>query len=410
MNPTSPLEPIRRRRSRIKKLTEQYELTQETMTGLQSAIDEYKAFKPAVELDKIKRYENSLSGLARRTADNEVNKANLKNRLNDIRAKQKNPLLFWKYFTAEQKRLRIDATRLRKELSAVEKYLSADNETLSKARSDLYSAQMRISQHKRFNLDEAQTKISEINIKAQKISDGLTSAKSELERIEGKIRPHSQELDRLESELQSCKSDITKAERLDRDLSDAENGYERAMIHKECEEKFGSGSPKHIINDRRGKIRRLENNIPKVERRIHEELKKLDRIISHLVIDGNNACYEGQSFIGLRGIRALLEASVGRFKLTVVFDASIRSILQSDNQTIEKILGPKASIYVAPTKTAADEYLLKLAGGDETTFILSNDRFAEYHDYEVVESHRILRFLIADGKLMANDLDINIKI
>lgn len=67
------------------------------------------------------------------------------------------------------------------------------------------------------------------------------------------------------------------------------------MIHKECEEKFGTGSPKQVINDRRGKIRSLDNNIPKLERRIREELQKLERTIGHLLIDGNNACYEGQS-------------------------------------------------------------------------------------------------------------------
>ena len=238
----------------------------------------------------------------------------------------------------------------------------------------------------------------------------MAAANVELERIEEKIRPHSQELERLESELETFNSDIAKADRLDRDLTAAENSYERAMIHQECEKKFGSGSPRHVINDRRGKVRRLENNIPKLERRIRDELKKLDRTISHLVIDGNNACYEGQSFIGLRGISALLEALGDRFKVTVVFDATIRAMLQSDNQGIEKVLSPKAATHVAPTKTAADEYLMKLAGKDQSVFILSKDRFAEYHDYDVVKSRRVLRFLIADGKLMANELDISIRV
>ena len=408
MNATSPLEPLQRRRSRLKRLTEQHRAMQETQRALQDSIESYKAFAPDVELKKVERFESTSVGLSQKIADEKVKIANLETRLKDTRATQTNPLVFWKFFTAEQKQIRLESNALRKEISAVNERLVNDNQALSKVRSDLSSAQKRISEHKSFNLNYAETQLAAIQPKTRQIASDLAAAKIELERIEEKIRPHSQELERLETELETFNSDIAKADRLDRDLTAAANSYERAMIHQECEEKFGSGSPRHVIIDRRGKIRRLENNIPKLERRIRDELKKLDRTISHLVIDGNNACYEGQSFIGLRGISALLEVLGDRFKVTVVFDASIRAMLQSDNQGIEKVLRPKAATHVAPTKTAADEYLMKLAGKDHSVFILSNDRFAEYHDYDVVKSRRVLRFLIADGKLMANELDISI--
>jgi DNA repair exonuclease SbcCD ATPase subunit len=410
MNATSPLEPLQRRRSRIKRLTEQHRAMQETQRALQDSIESYKAFAPDVELKKVELFESTSVDLSQKIADEKVKIANLETRLKDTRATQTNPLVFWKFFTAEQKQLRLEANRLRKELSEVNEQLMNDNQALSKVRSDLSSAQKRISEHKSFNLNDSETQLAAIQPKTRQIASDLAAAKIELERIEEKIRPHSQELERLETELETFNSDIAKADRLDRDLTAAENSYERAMIHQECEEKFGSGSPRHVINDRRGKIRRLENNIPKVERRIRDELKKLDRTISHLVIDGNNACYEGQSFIGLRGISALLGALGDRFKVTIVFDASIRAMLKTDNQGVEKLLGAKVATHVAPTKTAADEYLMKLAGKDKNAFVLSNDRFAEYHDYDVVKSRRVLRFLIADGMFMANELDISIRI
>lgn len=406
MNATNPLEPLQRRRSRLTMLTEQHRAMQETQKALQHSIENYKAFVPEVELEKIKRFESTSAGLSQKIADEEVNKASLANHLKNTQAAQTNPLAFWRFFTAEQKQLRKEANRLRKELSTVNKHLVSDNEALSKARADIRSSQRRISEHESFNLNGAETQLVAIQPKTRQMETDLAAARAELERIEEKIRPHSHELDRLKSELAIFNSDIAKADRFDQDLTAADNSYERAMIHQKCEEKFGSGSPKHVINDRRGKIRRLENNIPKLERRIRDELKKLDRTISHLVIDGNNVCYEGQSFIGLRGISALLEALDNRFKVTVVFDASIRAMLKTDSQGIEKVLGPKTATHVAPTKTAADEYLVKLAGKDHSVFILSNDRFAEYHDYDVIKSRRVLRFLIADGKLMANELDI----
>lgn len=119
-------------------------------------------------------------------------------------------------------------------------------------------------------------------------------------------------------------------------------------------------------------------------------------------------CYEGQSFIGLRAISALIRELGGRYKTTVVFDASIRAMLRTDTQGIERALGASVNTHVAPSKTAADEYLLKLADLDNTAYILSNDRFAEYHDYNVVKSGRVFRFLVAEGKLMANDIDISV--
>lgn len=410
MNATNPLEPLQRRRSRLTKLTEQHRAIQETQKALQYSIENYNAFVPEVELEKIKRFESTSAGFSQKIADEELNKASLVNHLKDTQAAQTNPLVFWKFFTAEQKQLRKEANRLRKELSAANEHLVSDKEALSTTRANISSAQKRISEHESFNLNEAETQLATIRPKSRQMATDLAAARAEFERIEEKIRPHSQELDRLKSELATFNSDIAKADRFDRDLTAAENSYERAMIHQECEEQFGSGSPKHVINDRRGKVRRLENNVPKLERRIRDELKKLDRTISHLVIDGNNICYEGQSFIGLRGISALLEALDNRFKLTVVFDASIRAMLKTDSQGVEKLLGPKVATHVAPTKTAADEYLMKLAGKNQNAFILSNDRFAEYHDYDVVKSRRVLRFLIADGKLMANELDISISV
>jgi DNA repair exonuclease SbcCD ATPase subunit len=403
MNATNLLEPLQRRRSHLTNLTEQHRAIQEKQKALQHSIESYRAFVPEVELEKIKRFEST-------SADNEANRASLEKRLKDTQADQASPLVFWRFFTATQRQLRKEARRLRKEINAANSHLVSEDEALSKAREDTAFAQKRISEHDSFNLHEAETRLAAIQPKRRQLESDMTAARAEFERVEERIKPHSQELDRLKSELATFNSDITKADRFDRDLTAAENSYERAMIHKECEEKFGSGSPKHVISDRRGKIRRLQNNIPKLERRIGDELKRLERTISHLVIDGNNVCYEGQSFIGLGGISALLKALDNRFKVTVVFDASIRAMLKTDSQGIEKALGPKAATHVTPTKTAADEYLMKLAGKDQSVFVLSNDRFAEYHDYDVVKSRRVLRFLIADGRLIANELDVSIRI
>lgn len=402
------LEPLRRRRSQLQRLADQVKALERGRDDLQRAIADYKAFRPEIEKDKIESLEINATNLSWKIADEEVNTANLSRRLHRTNAAKVSPLVVWKYFSAEQKQLRSEASRLTSELSSAKQLLSKDQGTLGKVRSDINVARKRVSDQANFDLDGSEMRLSSLGPEIERLKAAHAADSADLARIETKVRPHTQELDRLKSELATLNADIARAGRFEQELSSAPNGYERAMIHKECEAKFGTGSPKQVISDRRGKTRSLDNNIPKLERRIREELQKLERTIGHLLIDGNNTCYEGQSFIGLRAISALLRELDGRYKATVVFDASIRAMLRTDTQGVERALGTSVSTHVAPTKTAADEYLLKLADLDNSAYILSNDRFAEYHDYNVVKSGRVFRFLIADGKLMANDIDISV--
>jgi chromosome segregation ATPase len=400
-------EPLHRKRLHVEKLAEQFKALDRKRLSLQDSIAEYLEFQPEVEKARIENLESVAAGLSRSIADSEVNGSNVERRLRETNSTKVNPLVFWQYFTKEQNQIRSEAQRLGRELAWIKQRLSDDQKALVKARDDIQRCRKRLSDHSTFDLSDAEDRRAAIADEAKRIRAEYTDASVELERIEAKVEPHTRELERLNSELASIDAEIARASRYEQDLSAAANGYQRAMIHQECEAKFGTGSPKHVINDRRGRKRTLENNIPKLQRRIRDEFQKLDRHISYILIDGNNACYEAQSFIGLRAISALLREIQGRYKVTVVFDGSILALLRTDSQGVERRLGASVNTYVAPTETAADEYLLKLAGQDTTTFILSNDRFAEYHDYHVVKSGRVLRFLIADGKMIVNDLDIS---
>lgn len=408
MNSIDILEPLRRRRSRLDRLADQVEALERSREELQRAIADYKAFQPEQEKDKIDSFEITATNLTKKIADQEVNEANLDRRLQSANATKVNPLVVWQYFTSEQKKIRAEASRLAAELSSVKQNLSRDEEALSKVRADINASRRRISDYENFDLNSSEKQLSSLRPEVERLKAGHAASRAELVRIETKIRPHTKELDRLKSDLTTLNANIASANKFEQELSLASNSYERAMIHKECEEKFGTGSPKQVVNDCRRKIRSLENNIPKLERRVRDELQKSERTIGHLLIDGNNMCYEGQSFIGLRAISALLQELDGRFKTTVVFDASIRAMLKTDTQGVRRTLGISVKTHVAPTKTAADEFLLKLADQDSSAYILSNDRFAEYYDFDVVKSGRVLRFLIAEGKIMANDFDVSV--
>lgn len=410
MKSVKSLEPLELRRSQLNKLVALNDANLKAQESLGKSIDSYRSFSPTEERDKVKRMERAIAQVPQEIADQEVRKSNLESTLKTKRKAQVNPLFFWRLFSEDQKNLRTEVSSLKKSLSDISNKLSQNNATLSTTRHEIWASKTRLIDHETFDIKDAEARFNAKKEEVQKIKLELEVKKIELQEIEEKIFPHTQILEKLVAELAALNTEISAASRFDQRLSSASNSKQRALIHNECEAKFGTGSPRQVINDRRSRIRSIENNIPKIERRIQDELKKLDRVITHLIVDGNNLCYEGQSFIGLLGISALLETLDGQFKISVVFDASIRAMLKTDTQGIEKVLGASAAIHVAPTKTAADEYLMKLAGKEQSVFILSNDRFAEYHDYDVVKTRRVLRFLIADGQLMAHELDISISI
>lgn len=350
-----------------------------------------------------------MRGAVKKIATNEIDKDSLEKKYRIIRDNEAPHLLFWKFFSDDQKRLRSKRDDLRRKISSVTRNLHEYESELSNKSKEFKLLKNKLNDYAIFNPGEVGNEIVETKMEADSILSEQVTLAEEVAYIERCIQPHIQEYERLKAEASSMGDDISKAERFERDLSRAENSYEKAMIHEECKSYFGTGSPKEIIRDRSAKMRRLNNNIPKLERRIGEELQKFERIIEHLLIDGNNACYERETFIELRALSALLGDLNGKFKVTVVFDASIRSLMRTDTQGIEKLLGQNISMYIAPTRTSADEYLLKLAGESQGVFILSNDRYAEYHDYNVVKSNRLLRFMIVDRRLIANDLDVDVQ-
>ncbi|MBD0865214.1 MAG: hypothetical protein GDA36_06175 [Rhodobacteraceae bacterium] len=362
-------------------------------------------FVPEEAMSNVDRLENIATNLSRKITDQEVEARHLEH------------LLFLEYKNISMKGLpisnRISMHRLEKlemSLNKLTRDLMINNKTLSEADTDINAERDRITEHENFDPENAKRRLACVTEDIQRSESDFATVSAELERIEARIHPHMLEHERLKSKRAALEADIGNAEQFIQNLEYAANSYERRVIHQKCEEKFGTGNPNKAIGDRRRKIQTLDNNIPKIERRIQEELKKQYRTIDHILIDGNNICYERQVFIGLRGISALLPALRDRFKVTVVFDASIRAMLNTGTHGIGRLLGPKVSTYVVPAKTAADEYLMRLADEGKNTFILSNDRFAEYYDYNVVTTGRILPFMIADGKLMVNDLDISVNI
>ena len=205
------LEPLRRRRSRLERLADQVKALERGRDELQRAIADFKAFRPETEKGKIDSLEITATNLSRKIADQEVNTTNLNRRLHGANAAKVSPLVVWKYFTAEQKQLRSEAARLVSELASAKQQLSKDRGTLDKVRSDINAARKRISDHLNFDLSGSEMRLSSLGPEIERLKAAHAADSAELVRIETKIRPHTQELDRLKSELATLNADIARA-------------------------------------------------------------------------------------------------------------------------------------------------------------------------------------------------------
>ncbi|MDW8223864.1 MAG: hypothetical protein RMJ82_13035, partial [Gemmatales bacterium] len=152
----------------------------------------------------------------------------------------------------------------------------------------------------------------------------------------------------------------------------------------------------------------LERDLQKLHQRAAEIARRVSRSIEKIVLDGNNLCFEGNCFIGLAALKAVVPVLAKDYELYLVFDASIRARLKTGDSKIRGEFERYAEVHVVPSRCVADETILELAGEEESTYILSNDRYADFPDKPAVRQGRIITHQIVAGKVFIPDLDISV--
>ncbi len=258
-----------------------------------------------------------------------------------------------------------------------------------------------------------------------RVDEILAPLLQEMQNLESrKHRAESSKPD-LESRKRRAESDLVAAQDFEQLLSSAngdesESRNKRRIIHEECKRRFDEGSPGSIIRERQKEIRQMENDIRHFEREVQQSERDLDkakrrvediaakaaRKIDTIVIDGNNLCYEGSTFIGLSAIDTLLPLLSRICAVVIVFDSAIRRLLNVDDSGLQKRLGNHAKVHVVVSSRMADETVLDLASASELTYVLSNDRFEDFNEKSPVKDGRIIRHEIVNGYVFVHDLQV----
>jgi len=197
---------------------------------------------------------------------------------------------------------------------------------------------------------------------------------------------------RLE-ELEARISALTPAhEELARKLGDIDRQLEPLLVDLELvENKLRRVTPGNQA------VHRLNSVKSRLEKRVRQVKRKGTMVVELVIIDGSNLRFDDRNGkIGLFALRPLCAELLKSSEVLVVFDATIlRYLGYPDEASLAKaMLG--TPVKVVASKTEADEFILNLAD-DQTTYVLSNDKYPEYTHTAAMEDERVLPVEIVDS-------------
>ena len=318
-----------------------------------------------------------------------------------------NPL---NWFSAHQRDIKLARKVLQHAIREKQTQRSAQLSAILGIRNKILQRESDIRDYHATNKAELSAAFADGKEKLIHFKQDLAAASKKKQQIELKLAPCLREMESKEAEIQNSRNRIDAAKNFDRRLDAAANTYEKKMIHGECEQSLGDGKPRKVISVEESKIRRLEDDLRKSRARASDIVKKASRSIDTIVVDGSNLCYQGSTFLGLSPLISASAALRESYRVVIVFDASIRQKLRAGDQEIEALLGSRPDdleVHIVATKQRADETILDLAERSSSTYVLSNDRFGEFGDKQVVKQERLIRHSIVNGYVLIAELDVN---
>lgn len=284
---------------------------------------------------------------------------------------------------------------LNSELMGLEKKENALRKTLKK--------------YKKTDVIHLEHQITVINDSIINFKKDLAPLKKKKEEVDSAISKTVDTIKSKDKELKKLSNELAKAQLLEESLSFADNSYEKAMVHQECEHLFNEGSPSKVIRSKINNIERLKREINKLKNKARNQALRASRIINKVIIDGNNLCYEGEEYVGLEPLKPLVPVLADDYELLVVFDSQIRSMLGKNSSQINSIFENNSKIHIVASGQSADETIVNLASANDSYFILSNDRYIDFQEKNAVKNNRVLRHEIISDRILVNSLGINIK-
>jgi len=393
---------------KINQINSDIRLWTATKIAEQKGIDWYKSFSLTYKQNELSDIQNELTNLER-TIEENVGKIEILNKHSEhLKTKTASIWKLRTYFGKEQRQLRKKLQSVLDTVSLLRKANATHSEKTASLSKQVAELKKQLSDYSQFNLENSEIKLIEIEKTISQLHIQLQSTEAKSSALKSIIQKELNELGRLQKELENIKAEIKEAKYFESSLSKAENSYERAMAHQECEKKFGDSKPRRVITKKERQLSSVKRSISKIEERIATKIERHNRSIKKIIIDGNNFCYCGETFIGLSALISAVEILNNRYEVSVIFDAGIRGLMKTNDEKIRKQFATDVEVHVVATRETADETIIKYAGQTKTTYVLTNDRFVDFSSSSVVKDKRLLRHEILPNQVFIHDLNVDL--
>lgn len=262
-----------------------------------------------------------------------------------------------------------------------------------------------LDRYRAFNRLEADATLKALKSHVVQLRAELDQVRLRKEQVDEQLREPLAELRKVQSQKSNLETEIDRAMTFDKRLNNASNSYERKMVHEECSASFSESSPARVISARQRELQSVNRTIAKLDDRLQSIVERASRVVKTLVIDGNNLCYQHQTFIGLSALYAVVQKLSRDFPIVIVFDATIRRQLQMSDREIAAQFRETVRVHVVASKQKADETLLDIAHSPDT-YVISNDRFKDFPDKSAVRDRRLIRHEILADSVFVHDLSV----
>jgi hypothetical protein len=267
--------------------------------------------------------------------------------------------------------------------------------------------QIEIDRYRAFNQLEAEATVKAIDVQLIQLKAELYQVEMLKNKVDQDLSKPLEKFVELQSERECIEYDISRAETLDKELSNATNGGAKKIIHDQCNSDFGEVSPKRVIYTKQKELESIDRKLEKLDKRLKNIADISARVIHKLVIDGNNMCYQNSSykkqFIGLSALQAISKKLLYEYQIVIVFDSDIRRLLNMSDQAIQAQFSETVRIHIVASKQKADETLLDTAF-DKNVYVISNDKFDDFPDKKVVAENRLIKHEVLENKIFIHDL------
>lgn len=314
----------------------------------------------------------------------------------------------FKKFTTDQKYRKREQDHLHRLLEKATESLTADKKGMEYFVKDMNEKEEEYLKYKKFDLQNNILLKEKYEIDLGFCNEELIKVKNIHNNIESAISPIIPNIEEKVSEINKVSVQISTAKEFSESLSSETNSYERKLIHEECEKRFGEGSPAKVITRLSGLIEKLNRDLDKLMDRLESEVRKNERDVRKVIIDGNNLCHNQNTnkFIGLSVLKRLIPVLKKKYKILVVFDWSIRKSF-SDQDIKNALKG--VEFLIAEKGEQADSLVLDTAT-DLHAVVLSNDNFVDYPEKFALKNKLVIKYNLLSDRLIINDLNINMGI